>query len=199
MSPRSEQQFLALREKSRERILEAATELFARQGYHGTSIKAIAHAAGVSKGLMYNYFDSKEDLLDDILKKGFEDISAPMEQLIHLNDPFERLEAIIEGAFAMVRHKQDRIHWQFLVSIMTQHDVMKRMHAMFSKYMKAYLSTFESIFEAMQVKNPRVESYRLAAIIDGVMLHYLSLFGKSYPLDEIKKDILDDYEKYRVA
>ena len=41
----------------------AALELFATHGYHGTSISAIARHAGISKGLVYNYFESKENIL----------------------------------------------------------------------------------------------------------------------------------------
>jgi AcrR family transcriptional regulator len=197
MSPRSEQQFLALREKSREKIMEAATELFAQQGFHGTSISAIAKAAGVSKGLMYNYFDSKENLLDAILLKGFEDIDGPMKQLLALKDPLDKLHGIVEATFSMVKNKQDRRHWQFMMSIMAQHEVMKRMQSFFTKYMKGYMAIFESIFKEMGAPNPKIESYRLAAMLDGVMLHYLSVFGKSYPLNEMKTEILHQYEIYR--
>lgn len=199
MSPRTKQQFLALREKSRERIVDAATELFARQGFHGTSISAIAQAAEVSKGLMYNYFESKESLLDAILDKAFMEIDGPMNMLLDIKDPFGRLKAIVEATFSMVKNKEDRIHWQFMMSIMTQHEVMKRMHVLFAKYMSGYMATFESIFKEMGIANPKMESYRLAAMLDGVMLHYLSVFGKLYPLEEMKNEILDQYEIYRTT
>lgn len=199
MSPRSEQQFLALREKSRDKIIEAATVLFARQGFHGTSISEIALSAKISKGLMYNYFDSKESLLDAILMKGFEGINEPMMHLKELSDPFDKLRVIVEGTFSMVQNKQDRMYWQFIMSIMTQHEVMSRMKSYLVKYMKGYMAVFESLFEDMHVPNPKVESFRLAAMLDGVMLHYLSVFGKSYPLEEMKNEILNQYEIYRPA
>lgn len=47
----------------RERLmLEAAGEAFASRGFHGSSMDEIAHASGVSKPMLYRYFDSKEDL-----------------------------------------------------------------------------------------------------------------------------------------
>ncbi len=199
MSPRSEQQYIAIREKSRDKIIEAATGLFAQQGFHGTSISKIASKAHVSKGLMYNYFDSKEQLLDAILAKAFQDIERPIETLKHFNDPCEKLAVLVEGIFSMVKNKQDRLHWQFMMSIMTQHEVMKRMHTIFSKYMKCYLGLFEDLFNEMKVPNPQLESYRLAATLDGILLHYLGVFGKSYPLDEMKNEILNQYDKYRTA
>jgi len=52
---------------NRERIVAAAWELFWRQGYHATSINAIAKLAHVPKGSVYNYFDSKESLVSHCL------------------------------------------------------------------------------------------------------------------------------------
>ena len=46
-----------------ERLLRAATTLFAEHGFDGTSVQEIVEAAGVTKGAMYHYFASKEDLL----------------------------------------------------------------------------------------------------------------------------------------
>ena len=48
-------------------ILDAAKQVFTRQGYEGTSIAAVAKVAGVSDGLIYRYFANKRDLLDQAL------------------------------------------------------------------------------------------------------------------------------------
>jgi AcrR family transcriptional regulator len=44
-------------------VTRAAVELFAQQGYANTSVQQIVEAAGVTKGAMYHYFESKDDLL----------------------------------------------------------------------------------------------------------------------------------------
>lgn len=67
--PRTEEQFEALREKSRARIMAAALALFAEHGYHATPVTAIARKAGVAAGLLYNYFESKADLLRAIIAR----------------------------------------------------------------------------------------------------------------------------------
>ena len=46
----------------REQLLEVAVGVFARQGYHGTSMNHVAEAAGVTKPVLYQHFDSKHDL-----------------------------------------------------------------------------------------------------------------------------------------
>lgn len=51
----------------RAQILTAATEVFAAKGFHRAATKEIARSAGIAEGTIYNYFDSKEDLLLGIL------------------------------------------------------------------------------------------------------------------------------------
>lgn len=50
------------KEKKRKEIMDAAIVVFSRTGYHRTKIKDVADEAGVGKGTVYEYFDSKEDL-----------------------------------------------------------------------------------------------------------------------------------------
>jgi AcrR family transcriptional regulator len=50
----------------KERLLRVATRLFARHGFEGTSVQDIVDAAGVTKGAMYHYYGSKDDLLYEV-------------------------------------------------------------------------------------------------------------------------------------
>jgi AcrR family transcriptional regulator len=58
-----------LLEARRNQILDAASSIFAAKGFHGATTKEIASAAGVSEGTIYNYFDSKFDLLIGIISR----------------------------------------------------------------------------------------------------------------------------------
>lgn len=64
--PSSSPARVAGRERRRRRILDAAAERFAAHGFAKSSVDEIAGAAGVSKGLVYDHFPSKEDLLDAV-------------------------------------------------------------------------------------------------------------------------------------
>ncbi len=57
----------------RERITRNAAELFAAKGYHGTTIDEIVQATGIAKGTFYIYFDSKEELLVEVVKRLIDD------------------------------------------------------------------------------------------------------------------------------
>lgn len=52
-------------------ILEAARKLFARKGFDSATVDGIAEAAGVAKGTVYLYFQSKRDIYLEALKRGF--------------------------------------------------------------------------------------------------------------------------------
>jgi AcrR family transcriptional regulator len=56
-------------EARRNQILDAAASVFAEKGFHRATTKEIASAAGVSEGTIYNYFDSKADLLIGIMSR----------------------------------------------------------------------------------------------------------------------------------
>jgi len=58
----------------RDMILEKAAQLFARDGYDGTSLSDLASACGVSKALLYHYCANKEELLDDIIGQHLSDL-----------------------------------------------------------------------------------------------------------------------------
>lgn len=77
-------------ERSRGLILEAALQLFSKQGYRGTSIREIAEAAGLSTGNVYHHFPDKETLFRTLLDQYWEAIDTP-------EFPFNK--ALAAGAF----------------------------------------------------------------------------------------------------
>lgn len=74
MSPRTSDQFGKIRGDKISLIMDVALEHFAKNGFHATTIHHIAKHAGISKGLMYNYFDSKEALLKAIVHRSVNEV-----------------------------------------------------------------------------------------------------------------------------
>ncbi|MBR5228870.1 MAG: TetR/AcrR family transcriptional regulator [Firmicutes bacterium] len=66
----------------RQRILNAATQLFSQNGYANTRIIDIAHAAEVAKGTVYEYFSSKDELVIEWVKEIGEEISKNTQEAI---------------------------------------------------------------------------------------------------------------------
>lgn len=73
----------ARRAKDRpEEIYQAALKVFGSQGYRATKLDEVAAAAGISKGLIYRYFQNKEDLLRKALAAKMETLKTIKEQLV---------------------------------------------------------------------------------------------------------------------
>jgi AcrR family transcriptional regulator len=66
------------KEKRREEILAVALDLFARKGYAATKTQDISQAAGMSEGLLFHYFETKEKLYEELIKLG---VSHPQTML----------------------------------------------------------------------------------------------------------------------
>jgi len=56
-------------DQNRERIERAAIRVFTKQGFHGTSVRDLALAAGVSMGNLYNYYPTKDDLFRRVIER----------------------------------------------------------------------------------------------------------------------------------
>lgn len=84
-------------ENGRTRILDEAARLFLARGYAETTLRDIADAAGVKAGSIYYHFDSKEDLLAEILDQGIDRITSTVDEALAeaRPDAADRLRAAI--------------------------------------------------------------------------------------------------------
>src|SRR5215470_547314 len=77
-------------------ILEAARKIFAKKGFHEAKVEDIADAAGVAKGTVYLYYESKRDIYFAALKFGIGQMySLLLEELSIVSTPEEKLKALI--------------------------------------------------------------------------------------------------------
>lgn len=81
---------------SRERILLAAKNLFAKDGYDNTSTAAIARVAGTSESQLMKHFGSKEGLLEAIFDEGWGAMAYMFRAIHDLHSPTEKLEVMLE-------------------------------------------------------------------------------------------------------
>ena len=83
---------------ARSRLVAAAVESFAAKGFHGTTTRDIASAAGMSPAALYVHHKSKEDLLYLISRTGHELTLALVKNAVaSSNDPVEQLLAVVRG------------------------------------------------------------------------------------------------------
>ena len=86
-------------------ILEAAIRVFARQGFHSTRVSDIADEAGVAYGLVYHYFSSKEEVLNELFSERWSLLLAAIEETGRNGaDPRAQLEEVAGFIVDSYRH-----------------------------------------------------------------------------------------------
>jgi AcrR family transcriptional regulator len=84
----------------RQAILDAAAALFAEHGFRSTTVRQIADAAGVCSGSLYHHFDSKEEIVDEILSRYFAGVLATYSDIIDVGaDPATTLRRLVMAGF----------------------------------------------------------------------------------------------------
>ena len=194
MSPRTKKQFEEIREQSTEKILQAALELFAGEGYDRTSMSRIANKAGVSKGLIYNYFDSKEELLKELMKSMMEEFDTSIITTdLEKGNPKESLRKTLDFTFDFIQHHPRKM--MLLTKLSLQVGQFDFLHDIIVGKADFYFSLFEKVFKELQYDDPKGEAYIMSLIFDGLALQALSLKDK-YWFKECKTAI---YRKYEIS
>jgi TetR/AcrR family fatty acid metabolism transcriptional regulator len=90
----------------RRQILDAAVRVFARQGFHATRVADIADEAGVAYGLVYHYFRSKDEVLNELFVERWSLLLAAIEEADRAGGPHRaRLAAV--AAFIVDSYRHD--------------------------------------------------------------------------------------------
>lgn len=193
MSPRNSAQNEAQRSQTRQAILMAGLKAFAEKGYAAASMSFIAKEAGISKGLSYHYFQSKEDLLHGILEM-LMSMADGLESMWEGKTPAEKLSLTIEMTFQIVQEQPDTI--RFMTALALQPDVTEQIKGMVLKQKLANMFIYEDIFRALGYSDPRNEAFAFGALLDGMVMGVLAL-GEDYPLLDVKQIILTKYELWK--
>ncbi len=84
---------------TRERLIDAARELFWRKGYHATAVSEILESAGANSGSMYHFFPTKQELLVAVLEWYVANLEPEIVRpaLARSDDPVEQVFTILEG------------------------------------------------------------------------------------------------------
>ncbi|MFK9118205.1 TetR/AcrR family transcriptional regulator [Peribacillus frigoritolerans] len=191
--PRTPEENDRIRQASKEKIRAAAMELFIKQGYYATSISDIAKQAGISKGLLYNYYKGKEELLSEMVEARIKEVVEIMEEAFTLNTPSEQLEHIINGAIDNI-HQKPEVH-RFYLHLQTQpesdEELIKYSHLVIEENARQF--EFQcKIFESMGETEPRKRSLYFSSVLQGIML-MISTYQQGFPIEEIKNQIISEF------
>jgi len=181
------------RQASMQNISSSALELFIEVGYINTTIEQIAKKANISKGLMYNYFSSKEELLMYIIDQIMAELVEVSKIILNTKESISKIELIIKTTFQLLREKSD--FWQTIIPVITQKAISEKMESKLRVLIKSMTENLTQTFTACGVKNAEMEAYQLGAILDGIALHYFYVFKEEYPLEKIETALIYKYSK----
>jgi len=189
MSPRKKEDNLLIREERRRSILDTALRLFANKGYESTSISQLAKEVGISKGLVYTYFDSKEALLKSLVFD-LNEMERDFWEDIQNEDPSRMLSNIFNGYFNTLINNKDKLR---LISALTfQVEKFDFIQDLASQKMSAYLHLFEDLLNKIGFKNAKDEALLIGALLDGIAMQFLVIHN-DYPLDKFKALLIQKY------
>lgn len=190
MSPRTSKQFEEIRVESRKKILDAAFVLFAQQGFNNTSIAQIAREAGISKGLIYNYFEKKEDLMKAIVLEGFEQGHEFFQEMMKAPAGKERLRLMIEMTFDFLVEKPQFNRLMGQISL--QLDQFPELEQFVKAKYVSLLPLMAQFLRESGHPQPAAEARLLGALMDGIALQFIVL-GEALPLEMMKNDLIQKY------
>lgn len=177
MSPRTSKQYEEIREEKRALIMDTALEHFANEGYYATTINHIAKYAGISKGLMYNYFESKEALLKAIIHKSFAEVYNyfDIDRDGYLSE--EEFEFFVRKVNVMLKDK--RSFWRLLFQLLMQNDVREQ-------FLKSYAET-DSLERSGTFPDLNLTASQIMRILTDYFVRKKGTMGEGYdPEIEIK-------------
>ena len=185
MSPRPD-----VSEQRKDQILDAATNVFSRRGFHDARVDDIAEEAGLSKGTLYWYFKSKDDIIIGLLDRLFEFGASGVRELQSKEMPATEM---LRQAIDLLIKDLDRwlklipLAYEFLGLLFRR----KIVQTAFKRYFRHYMDLITPIIQqgidegAFQVDSAKEVAIAIGAIFEGTIL----LWVYDSDMVNIKEDI----------
>jgi len=178
----------------RERILRAAVDVFAQNGYFNAKVSEIAKAAGVADGTIYLYFDGKEDLLVTIFREHTRSYLQSLERdLSTISRPEDRMRVAI-------RHHMETLGRDRALAIVSQVELrhsLKFMSLLSQQEVADYLNILRKIVEHGQSEgvfrrnlHPALVAKAVFGVLDEMVTSWI-LSDKDYALADQSEQVAD--------
>ena len=162
---------------SRQEILHTAARLFQQRGYDATSMNDVAAALKLSKGGLYHHFQSKDEILFEIMNHAMEiteeRVIAPVRRIV---DPEERLRALIRLHVEVVLSPADR---EITVMLHENHPLPPSLRKRINARKKEYVHFVEDVISEVQrtrnargAVSPRAAAFALLGMINWIYQWY---------------------------
>ena len=188
MSPRGQQQNEKMRAEAIGRITRASLEVFAEYGYHGATMEHIMRVSGLSKGLMYHYFPSKEKIFFHLVDTALEISSSTWRDAFDSpGTAWERIEKLSNNIVKIAFTDESSLYSLIMIQAVTQGKGIPGLMEHIFQHLTYYIELRPLIIEAQKSGevaqgDPDLLMFSYIALVQGFTLFSLND-------DELKKKI----------
>lgn len=148
------------------RILQAALELFANEGYTATSTSRIAKHAGVSEGLIFRHFNNKEGLLQAIMDEAEQKVKKVFSEVTLEADPKMVIEKMLDFTSSITSNKTEADFWKL------QYKIKWEIETYNDKKIEPLESALENAFDKLDYSDPGMEAKLFLILLDGLATRF---------------------------
>ncbi|RJR18481.1 MAG: TetR/AcrR family transcriptional regulator [Desulfobacteraceae bacterium] len=153
----------------RNQIIQGALKVFIAKGFHNSTVREIADAAGLTMGSLYNYIRSKEDIIFIVYEQVTRSLREDMKQAIkEAGSPEERLKAALRQNLTTVHEYQDVIMFLYKESASLDKESIRTVLARETEYIELFEGLLRDYFIQ---KGKKIEETRLRVSAD--LLSYI--------------------------
>jgi len=176
-----------------QKIIQAATKVFAEKGFYNSKVSDVAKEAQVADGTIYLYFKNKDDLLISIFEDSMDHFTASVqEEMSEAHGPVDRLRRFIRLHLELVREHPDTA--QVLQIELRQSSKFMKEYA--ATKFRDYLDIISKILEEGQGLghfkkdiNPQIVKRAIFGAIDEMALEWVLMKKKKYSVDEVAQQL----------
>lgn len=167
----------------------SSLELFAKRGYSATTTEEIARQAGISKGLIFNHFGTKQDILLAIFDEQFERIMPQFFKESDTRPAKERLLALINAWLAFIKTDPLLVRFSLRLNLDDEYrKLLKNKKTM--DYFGNFLAKMTAMLKESGSDKPQLDTYILMFMFDGIVANY-TVAPELFPIDAIKDHLVD--------
>ena len=172
------------KEEKRNQIIKAATKIFIKKGFFGTTISEIAKEADIGKGTIYEYFKSKDDIIFSTFSLYINNIRKKIEKIIESKlNPKEKLEKAITLFVESMNKEADKLvklMFDFWSIAVKEKQIGKSFLIEINNFYKQYRAMFSEIL-IQGIKNgyfkkyinPHQQAIIITCMLDGILTQYV--------------------------
>jgi AcrR family transcriptional regulator len=171
------------KEAAKSKIVEAARVIFAKKGYHDATMDDVAKEVGVSKGALYSYFKSKEDLLKEISLQSHQTLRTILVE----TSACENLEATLEQVYTIITEKyMGNLQTHFEIIALASHDskIRKIIYEDYQKDIEAVEKFIEKKKEHGDIRDD-INARALAGLFEALYIGTLAKLLVGYSNQEV--------------